>query len=108
LDLLKFLGLRLPDRTFFEEAHADFAIHGDRVTINKIELQGSAISVYGKGGVNLNGTEVALDMYPSWGRAEQILPSAVRYVPSAISKQLMKIEVRGKLGGNEGDLKFAK
>ena len=31
LDLLKWLGLRLPDRTAFEQAHVTFAIDGDRV-----------------------------------------------------------------------------
>src|SRR5205807_6600645 len=107
-DLLKFLGLRWPDRTAFEEAHAAFAIHGNRVQVSKLEMLGNVVSVYGKGEVNLDGTELELDMYPSWGRAEQMLPSAVRGIPSAISKQLLKIEVRGRLGGNEGDLKFSK
>jgi len=108
LDLLKFLGLRWPDRTAFEEAHAAFAIQGNRVSIGKLELQGNAVSLYGKGGVNLDGTDLQLDMYSAWGRAEQLLPSVVRNVPSAISKQLLKIEVRGKVSGNEGDLKFSK
>jgi hypothetical protein len=47
-------------------------------------------------------------MYSSWGRAEQFLPAGVRYIPSEISKQLLKIEVRGKIGGDSGDLKFSK
>ena len=33
LDLLKFLGLRWPDRTAFEEAHCVFAIEGNRVAV---------------------------------------------------------------------------
>jgi hypothetical protein len=108
LDLLKFLGLRWPDRTFFEEAHADFAIHGDRVAIGKLDLQGNAVTLHGGGGVNLDGSDLQLDMYSTWGRAEQMLPSVVREFPLAISKQLLKIEVRGKVGGKEGDLKFSK
>src|SRR6202034_1854951 len=32
LDLLKFLGLRWPDRTAFDELHALYSIHGKRVT----------------------------------------------------------------------------
>jgi hypothetical protein len=47
-------------------------------------------------------------MYSSWGRVEQVLPSVVRNVPSEISKQLLKIEVRGKVGGDNADLKFSK
>jgi hypothetical protein len=106
--LLKFLGLRWPDRTAFEEAHAVFAIHGNRVSVSKLDLLGNVVSLYGQGEVNLDGSDVMLDFYPSWGRAEQMLPSAVRDIPSAISKQLMKIEMRGQIGGNEGDLKFSK
>ena len=71
-------------------------------------LGGNVVSLYGKGEVNLDGTALELDMYPSWGRAEQMLPPAVRSIPSAISKQLVRIEMRGKVGGNEGDLKFTK
>jgi hypothetical protein len=108
LDLLKFLGLRWPDRTAFEEAHAAFAIHGNRVSIGKLELQGNAVSLYGKGEVDLATNDLLLDMYTSWGRAEQWLPPGIRTIPSSISKQFVKIEVRGKLGGNEGDLKFTK
>jgi hypothetical protein len=108
LDLLKFLGLRWPDRTFFEEAHAAFAVQGNRVSIGRLDLQGNVISLYGSGEVNLDGTDLQLDMYSSWGRAEQLLPSVVRCVPSAISKQLLRIEVRGKVGGDGSDLKFSK
>jgi hypothetical protein len=108
LDLLKFLGLRWPDQTAFEEAHADFAIHGNRVTVSKLEMLGNVISVYGKGEVNLDGSDLNLDMYSTWGRAEQVLPSMVRSIPSDISKQLLRIEVRGKFGGEHGDLKFTK
>jgi hypothetical protein len=108
LDLLKFLGLRWPDRTAFEEAHAVFAIDGNRASISKLELLGNVISLYGKGELNLDGTDVDLNMYSSWGRAEQFLPAGVRYIPSEISKQLLKIEIRGKIGGDSGDLKFSK
>jgi len=38
LDLLKWLGLRLPDRTAFEQAHVTFAIDGDRAQINQLDL----------------------------------------------------------------------
>jgi hypothetical protein len=107
--LLKFLGLRWPDRTAFEEAHAVFAIHGKRASVSKLDLLGNVTSLYGQGEVNLDGTDVMLDFYPSWGRAKEIpLPSVVRELPSSISKQLMKIEMRGQLGGKDGDLQFSK
>jgi hypothetical protein len=49
-----------------------------------------------------------MDFYPTWGRTEQLLPAVVRTVPSAISKGLYKIEVRGKVGTKPGDLQFTK
>src|SRR5207249_3605869 len=61
LDLLKFLGLRWPDRTFFEEMHATFAIRGPRVSIRHLELLGSAVSLTGKGDFKVDGTDLQLD-----------------------------------------------
>jgi hypothetical protein len=106
--LLKFLGLRWPDRTAFEEAHAVFAIHGQRVNVSKLDLLGNVISLYGHGEVNLDGSDAQLEFYPSWGRAEQMFPSGIRDIPATISKQLMKIEMRGQIGGKDGDLTFSK
>jgi hypothetical protein len=108
LDLLKFLGLRLPDRTFFEEAHADFSIHGNRMQVDQLDLWGSVLSLQGKGSLNLNGTDAHLDFYPSWGRIEQLLPATIRTVPPALSKNLLKIEVRGKVGGRPEELQLHK
>lgn len=108
LDLLKFLGLRWPDRTAFEEVHAQCAIHGRRVQVGRLELLGSPISLYGKGGFNLDGTGMELDFYPSWARVEQVLPPGIRSVPPAISKNLLIIAMRGQVGGDPGGLKFHK
>ena len=36
LDVIKAFGLRMPDRTAFEEAHALFAIEGPQVRISKL------------------------------------------------------------------------
>jgi hypothetical protein len=108
LDLLKFLGLRWPDRTAFEEAHATFNIQGNRLTIQRLDMLGSAVSVWGQGGVNLDGTDIKLDIYPSWARLEQVvpLPGPMRTLPSEISKNLLKIEMRGKVGANPDDVQF--
>ena len=108
LDLLKFLGLHWPDRTAFEELHALFGIHGMRVQLRKLDLLGNAISLSGQGEFNLDGTDLQVDCYPAW-RAEQFLPPAVRPLPSAVSKSLLTIEMRGKVGDNpDKDLKFTK
>jgi len=108
LDLLKFLGLRWPDRTAFQEMHAVFGIHGQRVSLSQLDLLGNPVSLSGNGGVNLDGTDIQMNFYPTWGRSEQLLPAVLRSVPSAISKSLLKIEVRGKVGSQPGDLQFTK
>jgi hypothetical protein len=108
LDLIKFLGLRWPDQTAFEEAHATFGLHGDRVTVNRLDLLGAAVSRWGKGEAKLDGTDLQLDFYPGWARVEQVLPPVIRSLPPAISKNLLKIEVRGKVGSQPGDLQFHK
>jgi hypothetical protein len=109
LDLLKFLGLRWPDRTAFQEAHAVFAIHGKRLQISQLDLLGNPVSLSGNGAVDLlDGSDLQMNFFPTWGRTEQLLPPVVRTVPSAISKNLLKIEVRGKVGMKPGDLQFTK
>jgi hypothetical protein len=107
LDLLKFLGLRWPDRTMFDEAHASFNIHGPRVHIERMELLGNAVSLYGEGDFRIDGSDVKLDLYPSWGRLEQLAGQA-KAIPAEISKQLLKIEMRGQVSSNPNDLKFTK
>ena len=96
LDLLKFLGLRLPDRTAFEEVHAGFTIEGLRAHVQQLDLYGNAISLRGKGDVNLDGSDLALDFNVDWARLGQLLPPGVRSFPREISNQLLKIEMRGK------------
>jgi hypothetical protein len=108
LDLLKFLGLRWPDRTAFEELHADFRVQGRRVTMRRLQLQGNAISVTGQGDFNFDGTELNLDFYPTWARIDQLLPPALRAFPPALSKNFLVIEMRGKVTSDPNDLKFNK
>jgi hypothetical protein len=106
LDLLKFLGLHWPDRTFFEEFHAAFSVQGPTVTVQRVDLLGSAISLSGKGEFDLLKKEPKLDVYPMWGRLEQLLPPMVRPLPTTFSKNLLTVEVRGKISSDPKDLKF--
>ena len=106
LDLLRFLGLSAADRTTFEEFHAAYAIQGSKVNVKRLDLLGSTISLSGKGDIDLGTKKVELDVYPMWGRVEQLLPTQVRPVPTTISKNLLTVEVRGKAGTDARDLKF--
>ncbi len=108
LDLLKFLGLRWPDRTMFDEVHALFNIRGPRIHVERLELLGHAVSLYGNGDFKIDGTDLKLDFYPSWGRVEQLVPPALRYIPAEIGKKMLKIEMRGRVGGGPDELKFTK
>jgi hypothetical protein len=107
LDLLKFLGLRWPDQALFEQAHALYNIHGDRLSFRQLDLIGTVISLHGAGDVKLDGSDVRLDFIPVWGRIEQVLPAVWQNIPSAIGKNLLKIEMRGKLGKDK-DIHFHK
>jgi hypothetical protein len=98
LDLLKFLGLRLPDRTAFEEAHVVFDIEGLRAHVKQLELYGNAISLRGSGDANIDGSDLAFVFYLDWARLGQVLPAGVREVPREISNQLFRIDMRGKVG----------
>jgi hypothetical protein len=98
LDLLKFLSLRWPDKTLFEEAHVRFTINGPHVDISRIDLLGSAISFGGKGTVTLDNTAYNMELYAVWARIVQISPPLLKEVWPALSKDLLKIKMRGRLG----------
>jgi AsmA-like C-terminal region len=98
LDLLKAFGLRLPDQTAFEQAHAIFAIDGPQLQVQSLDLYGNAISLRGKGTVDLDGNNLNLDFNADWGRLSQVLPDPVNDIPRAVSDQLLKIKMRGRLG----------
>jgi hypothetical protein len=98
LDLLKAFGLRVPDRTAFEEAHVRFKIEGPQVRIDKLDLIGNAISLRGQGTLNLDGSNVNLDFNADWSRFPQMLPEGISAIPRAISDQVLKIKMRGKIG----------
>jgi hypothetical protein len=98
LDLIKAFGLRLPDRTAFEQAHLDFGIEGERVQVRKLELYGNAISLRGQGNMNISGSDLNLDFNADWARFGQVLPTGISALPRAISDQLLKIKLRGSIG----------
>ncbi len=103
LDLLKATGLRPPDRTAFEQAHASFAIDSGKLQVQELDLIGNAISLRGQGTVNLDGSHVNLDFNADWGPL-RVFPSSIVAIPQYISDQILKIKVRGKIG----DLHFDK
>jgi hypothetical protein len=104
LELLKVLQLRSPDRTAFDEAYATFDVQGPRVSIQRLDLYGNAISLGGQGEMNLDSGAISLDFYAVWGRVVQMLPPLLGKIPPVISKQLLKVKMRGSIG----DVRFEK
>jgi hypothetical protein len=98
LDLLKAFGLRLPDRTAFEQARMIFAIEGPTMRVHSLDLYGNAISLRGQGTARLDGSNLNLDFNADWGRMPQMLPGPISDLSQALSNQLFKIKVRGKIG----------
>jgi hypothetical protein len=98
LDLVKAFGLRLPDRTAFDQAGATFAIDGPLVRFEQIDLIGNAISLRGQGTANLDGSNLNLDFNADWARLGQFLPEATTEIPRWVSDQLWKVKVRGRVG----------
>jgi hypothetical protein len=98
LALLKAFGLRGPDRTAFEQAHAVFSIDGPQLQVQSLDLYGNAVSLRGRGTVDLDGSNLNLDFNADWGRLAQILPDPVNDVPRLLSDQLLKIKMRGRIG----------
>jgi hypothetical protein len=63
LDLLKVLKGGAPDKTAFEEAHAQFRLRGDRVKVDQLDLIGKAICVGGSGELDTGGRYVKFEFY---------------------------------------------
>ena len=104
LDLMKAGGLRVPDKTAFEEARAEVVIEGHEVQVKRLDLLGNAFSLRGKGKVQMETQDTQLDFHVDLARLNQILPPLVSELPKVVSDQLLAIEVRGK----PGQLRFQK
>ncbi len=95
LDLIKTLGLRVPDGTAFEQVHAQFGVDGPMLRFRQLDLYGNAITLCGKGTVPLDGRDMALEFRTEWARVNQFLPQVIEKVPKAISEQLFLVRIHG-------------
>jgi hypothetical protein len=106
LEFLNSLGLNQTHRTTFEEFRTTFNIQSTKVHLQKVDLLGNALSLVGKGDYDLGTKDVKLDVYPMWGRVEQLFPKEIQNVPRIFSKNLLMVEVRGKVSSEAKDLKY--
>jgi len=93
--MLKLLSVQRPDRTAFNTSNIDFRIEGDDLAFDRVDFNGDAICLKGKGRMT-GQREVDLKFYPQFGRDEYQLP-LFRPLVSETSRQLMLIEVTGPL-----------
>ena len=107
LDLVKAFGLRMPDRTAFEQAHMVFAIEGPQLIVRQLDLVGNAVSLAGMGKVDIDGSNIELDFTATPGRFTQMLPIGFDTIPPFLSSQILKIKMRGKFG-KDGKTRFDK
>jgi lipopolysaccharide export LptBFGC system permease protein LptF len=103
LDLVKLIKGQAPDKTAFEEAHAVFRIHGDRVKVEQVDLIGKAVCLGGVGELDTSGEYVKFDFYtiPSQVLA-RLINTPVGDLTAFLSKNLFKI----KLTRENGELKY--
>ncbi len=88
------------DQTGFEEAHAVFAIRGDRIRFGQLDLLGNAVSLGGEGEMRLDGSDAKFEFYTVWTNIRNIMGISGE-LPARLSGSLFKIKVQGDLGGGD-------
>lgn len=100
LDVIKLARLRPMDETMFEEAHATFKIHGNRMRFTQFDLIGNAFSLGGDGEMNLDGTRANFEFYTVWTNIRDFF-GVVGEIPARLSGNLYKIRVSGNFGDDK-------
>jgi len=96
VSLLKIARAKAPDSTAFTQSDVNFAIQGEHVTLNQINLDGDAISLSGHGELTLDGQSnpINLELHSRVGRGNVPLLSGLL---SEASQHIMLIYVNGTL-----------
>jgi hypothetical protein len=95
VSLLKVLRNRPPDPTAFNKVESEFVIHGDHITLRKLDLLGDAVSFYGRGDAWFN-KRVDLAFHSIVGQNELRLPLLKSFVGQA-SEQFLQLTVDGTI-----------
>jgi hypothetical protein len=90
--LFRLLSVR-PDQGAFDSADISFAIDGDRIPVNELQLDGDLVSMKGSGWVNLR-RELYFDLFAHVGR-KSIVGAIARPITQHRAANLMRIEVTG-------------
>ncbi|HUU95680.1 MAG TPA: AsmA-like C-terminal region-containing protein [Phycisphaerae bacterium] len=95
ISLLKILSIQPPDQTAFSTSDIDFRIEGGHVYFDRIDFNGDAISLLGRGEMDFE-SNVAMVFHAVVGRDELQIP-LIRELMGGASEQIMRIHVGGTL-----------
>jgi hypothetical protein len=97
--LLKILSIRAPDPNAFSKSDIDFHIAGEHIYFDRIDFNGDAISLLGKGELDFQ-QNIKLSFHAVVGRGDLHVP-IVKEVFTGASRQIMLIHVDGTLQNPE-------
>ena len=93
--LLKLSSIQNPDRNAFNTAAVDFRIEADDVELDRVELQGDAVTLKGRGRLT-SAREIDMQLYTQVGRDEAYLP-IFRPLVGEASRQFLLFDISGPL-----------
>lgn len=96
--ILQILSVREPDRTAFNSAFVDFQVIGERLKLNRVLLEGNALTLFGDGWLTVRDKEKLIDLTLNarLGSASDQIP-IVSDVLGGVGDQLAQIRVEGAL-----------
>ena len=95
ISLLKILNFQPPDQTAFSTSDIDFRIEGGHVYFDRINFNGDAVSLLGRGEIDFE-SNIALVFHARVGRDQLQIPLISELMGGA-SEQIMRIKVGGTL-----------
>ena len=95
ISLLKIVSIKPPDPNAFSESDLRFHIEGEHVYFDKLDFNGDAISLSGKGEMNFQG-DTRMVFTATVGRADAGVP-VLRNLFTGVSQQFMQIRVTGNV-----------
>jgi len=84
------------DRGVFSSTDIDFRVRNDQIVLDRIDLRGDTVSLYGTGWMSFE-EEINLNFYSRVGRQQVVIP-IINAVLTEASKSLLQIEVVGTIG----------
>lgn len=94
LGVLNVINLTIPEEGAFQDCRFGFAIRGDRMFLNDIELDGSALTLRGSGEMNIETTELDLDLDVYSPRKAVKIPLLTALLEGA-AQELAAVKVTG-------------